>query len=61
MILIWNSKESKEILKDSKIDDDAKTRNQAKQIEKITQKKPKLSKNTTMLATAKVSDFRENQ
>lgn len=45
-------KESETLLNDTKIDEDAKTRNQSKEIEKLT--KPKLKKNTTMTATAKV-------
>lgn len=43
------------LLKDANIDVDAKTRNQASEIEKITTKKPKLAKNRTMVATAKVN------
>ena len=51
-------KESEHLLKDTKIDSDAKTRHQSNEINKLIpeaeSKKPKLTKNTTMIATAKV-------
>ena len=51
---IFIYKESEELLKDTNIDTDAKTRHQSKEINKIMTKKPKLAKNSTMVATAKV-------
>lgn len=47
-------KEAEGLLKEANIDTDAKTRNQASEINKIMVKKPKLTKNRTMLATTKV-------
>lgn len=51
---IFIYKESEELLKDTNIDTDAKTRHQSKEINKIMTKKPKLAKNSTMIATTKV-------
>ena len=44
------------VLKEVNIDEDAKTRNQSKEIKNILTPKRKLKKNTTMTATVKVSD-----
>lgn len=52
--MLATANESKEILKDVKIDKDAKTRQQSKQIDLITSRPPKLSKHSTMNATVKV-------
>lgn len=49
-------KEGEMVLKGSSIDADAKTRNRAKEIQKLV--KPKLKKNSTMTATAKVHKYR---
>ena len=53
--MIATSKESETLLKNTKIDSDAKTRNQAKEINKLIEpKKPRLAKNRTIAETAKV-------
>ena len=52
--MIATANESKEILKDVKIDQDAKTRMQSNQINSLIKPKTKLSKHSTMNATLKV-------
>jgi hypothetical protein len=53
--MIATANESKEILKDVKIDQDAKTRMQSNQINSLIKPKTKLSKHSTMNATLKVN------
>lgn len=52
--MVATANESKEILKDVKIDEDAKTRRQSKQINQLTSKPARLAKHSTMNATVKV-------
>ena len=55
--MIATTKESQALLKDTNIDGDAKTRTQANEISKLIaqkEKKTKLTKTKTMMATAKV-------
>lgn len=49
--------DSEHLLKDTNIQEDAKTRRQSERINNLLKKKPKLSKHSTMLATAKVFTF----
>jgi len=54
--MIATANESKEILKEANIDEDAKTRHQSKQIKSLIKpKQAKLSKHSTMINTLKVN------